>query len=85
MHYFSYERQTVKFWSLNPFFSMEGKKQGNLGDMRKIHVTWQFFEAGGPQGHSFIKTKRPFIRICGAGELVDQISGPYRFSFGQEA
>ena len=29
--------------------------------MRKIHVTWQFFEASGPQGHFFEKTKNPFL------------------------
>ena len=31
-------------------------KQGNGGDIRKIHVTQQFFEARGPQGHFFEKT-----------------------------
>ena len=31
------------------------KKQGNRRDMRKIHVTRQFFEASGPQGHFFEK------------------------------
>ena len=36
-------------------------KQGNRGDMRKIHVTRQFFEASGPQGHFFEKTKKPFL------------------------
>ena len=36
-------------------------KQGYRGDMRKIHVTRQFFEAGGPQGQFFAKTKKkPF-------------------------
>ena len=29
------------------------QKQGNRGDMRKIHVTRQFFEATGPQGNFF--------------------------------
>ena len=29
------------------------QEQGNRGDMRKIRVTRQFFEADGPQGHSF--------------------------------
>ena len=32
-------------------------KQGNRGDMRKIYVTRQFFEASGPQGHFFEKNK----------------------------
>ena len=31
------------------------------GDMRKIHVTGQFFEASGPQGHFFEKTKNPVM------------------------
>ena len=29
------------------------RKQGNRGDMRKIHVTRQFFEASSSQGHFF--------------------------------
>ena len=37
-------------------------KQGNRGDMRKIHVTRQFFEASGPQGHFFEKTKKQVFR-----------------------
>ena len=37
------------------------KEQGNRGDMRKIHVTRQFFEASGPQGSFFEKTKTPFL------------------------
>ena len=32
--------------------------KGNRGDMRIIHVTRQFFEASGPQGHFFEKTKK---------------------------
>ena len=40
------------------------KKQGNRGDMRKIHVTRQFFEASGPQG--IFKKKNHFqIRSMG--------------------
>ena len=50
--------------------------------MRKIHVTLQFFEAGGPQGHFFEKTKKPVLRY-GLGECLYQISGLYHFSFGQ--
>ena len=34
--------------------------QGNRGDMRKIHVTRQFFEASGRYGDFFEKTKNPF-------------------------
>ena len=59
-------------------------KQGNRGDMRKIHVTRQFFEAGGPQGHFFKKDKK-HVFSCGLGERVHQISGVYRFRFGHEA
>ena len=33
-------------------------KQGNRGDMRKIHVVRQFFEASGPQGLFFKKKKK---------------------------
>ena len=36
-------------------------KQGNRGDMRKIHVTWQFFEASGRYGDLIVKTKNPFL------------------------
>ena len=32
------------------------------GDMRKIHVTRQFFEASGSQGHFFEETKKPVFR-----------------------
>ena len=37
------------------------KKQGNRGDMRKIHVTRQFFEASGRHGDLIEKTKNPFL------------------------
>ena len=33
-------------------------KQGNRGDMRKIHVTRQFFEASGRHGDLIEKTKK---------------------------
>ena len=36
-------------------------KQGNRGDMRKIHVTRQFFEASGRHGDLIEKTKNPFL------------------------
>ena len=39
----------------------KNKKQGNRGDMRDIYVVRQFFEASGPQGHFFKKTKNPFL------------------------
>ena len=35
--------------------------QGNRGEMRKIHVTRQFFEASGRHGDFFEKTKNPFL------------------------
>ena len=44
------------------------KKQANRGDMRKIHVTRQFFEAVGPQGHFFEKTKNPFLDMVEGSE-----------------
>ena len=34
---------------------------GNRGDMRKIHVTRQFFEASGRHDDFFEKTKKPFL------------------------
>ena len=37
------------------------KKQGNRGDMRKIHVTRQFFEASGRHGDLIEKTQNPFL------------------------
>ena len=44
------------------YFKKSGNKEfeGNRGDMRKIHVTWQYFEASAPQGNFFEKTKKPF-------------------------
>ena len=36
-------------------------KEGNRGDMRKIHVTRQFFEASGLQDQFFETTKNPFL------------------------
>ena len=37
-------------------------KRGNRGDMRKIHVTREFFEASGRHGDFFEKTKKnPFL------------------------
>ena len=37
-------------------------KQGNRGDMRKIHVTRQFFEASGRHGDFFEETKETVCR-----------------------
>ena len=45
---------------LNTFYQLKtepNKIQGNRGDMRKIHVTWQFFEASGRHGDLIEKTK----------------------------
>ena len=50
--------------------------------LRKIHVTRQFSEASGTQGHVFEKTKTVFR--YGLWEGVYKISGLYRFSVGQE-
>ena len=36
-------------------------KQGNRGDVRKIHVTRQFFEASGRHGDLIEKTKKSFL------------------------
>ena len=36
-------------------------QQGNRVDIRKIHVTRQFFEASGPQGHLFENSKKTFL------------------------
>ena len=42
----------------------------------------QFFEISDPQGHFFEIAKKLFR--YGLGECVNQITGLYRFSFGQE-
>ena len=46
--------------------------------MRKIHVTQQFFEASGPQGHFVKKVFRSTL-----GEGAYEIRSLRRFSFGQ--
>ena len=56
---------------------------GNREDVREIYMTRQFFKANDLQGHLSGKTKRPIIR-WGLWEDVYQMSGVYRFSFGQE-
>ena len=53
--------------------------------LRKIHVTRQFSEASGTQGHVFEKNKTKTVFRYGLGECVYKISGLYRFSFCQEA
>ena len=47
-------------FSFDPTISLRQKngKQGNRGDMLKIHVTRQFFEASGLHGDLFEKTKK---------------------------
>ena len=42
------------------------------------------FQRWPPSGSLFRKNKKTFFR-CGLGERVYQISGPYRFWFGQKA
>ena len=38
------------------------EKQGNRGEILKIHLTRQLFEGSGPQGHFFGKIKKPNFR-----------------------
>ena len=54
--------------------------------MRKIQLTLQFlvFLGGWPSVSLFRKKTETRFRY-GQGEHVNQISGPYRFSFDQEA
>ena len=56
-------RQENKKFFYEKKFSYDPKKrkQGNRGDMRKIHVTRQLFEASGRHGDFFEKTKDPFL------------------------
>ena len=54
-------------------FSIKKWIQANKGDMRKIYVTRQFCEAGGPQSH-FSKEQKILFR-CGLGERGYRISG----------
>ena len=49
----------LKIW-LKPLMWLN-LKQGNRRDMRQINVTRQFFEASGPRGDFFEKTKTPFL------------------------
>ena len=46
-------------------------------------MTWQFFRASDPEGNFFEKNNKNFFRY-GLEECVNQITGLYRFSFGQE-
>ena len=42
-------------------------EQGNRGDMRKIHVTRQYFKGSGRHGDLIEKTKNPFLdRVNGS-------------------
>ena len=56
-------------------------KEGNRGDMRKIHVTWQFSRLAARRV-TFSKNKKK--NTYGLGVCVYQISGLYRFLFGQK-
>ena len=51
--------------------------------MRKIRVTRQFLEASVSQDR-FLKKQKEILKY-GLGKCVYQISGLYRFLFGQEA
>ena len=58
--------------------------QGSRGDMRKIHVTSQFFEAIGRHVDLIEKTKKPLLdKVNGSGCAKFQVC--IVFSFGQEA
>ena len=59
----------------------EKVKQGNRGDMRKIQMARKFFENSASHGDFSEKTKKTILDKVN----VYQISGLYRFSFGQEA
>ena len=54
------KEQNIKMNDLN-------KKPGNRGDMRKIDLTRQFFEARGHHGDFFEKTKKTVLdKIIGS-------------------
>ena len=49
--------------------------------MRKIHVTREFFEASGPQGHFFEKTKTPFLdKVYGSMRTKFQVCIVFRLA-----
>ena len=50
---------SIKHWLLSSKIKIN-KLQGNRGDMRKIHVTWPFFEVSGRHGDFF--EKKPVLR-----------------------
>ena len=66
-----------------PFEDFEQKKQGNQKDVRKIHVTRQFFGAIGPQGPFFEKTKKNVLDIVKGSVCIPNFK-PVSFSFGHE-
>ena len=51
------------------YFKKSGNKEfeGNRGDMRKIHVTQQFFEASGRNKDFFEKTNNSFLDKVNGG------------------
>ena len=60
----------------------ENKKQGDRGDMRKIHVTRQFFEAGGRHGDLIEKTKKSFSDRVN-GSMCAKFEGCIVFRLGR--
>ena len=73
---------TENSYKLPIFQAKYTQKQGNRGNMGKIHVTRQFFEASGSPGVFFEKQKNSFLdKVNGSMCAKFQV---YRFSFGQE-
>ena len=69
---------------VNNFNKMRKKGQGSRGDMRNIHVTRQFFEASGPHGQFFEKTKTPFLdMVYGSTCTKFQICIVFRLARGR--
>ena len=63
------------------FIQFEKNEKGNRGDMRKIYVTRQFFEANGSLGQFFDEGKNLFLDMPEPNVCIKYHH--YRFSFGQ--
>ena len=60
-------QQFWHFWR----HSRSNREKGNRGDVRKIHVTRQFFEASVRHGDLIEKTKNPFLdKVSGSNRSV---------------
>ena len=55
-----------------------------MEEMRKIHVTWQVFEANGPQG-PFLKKRKTRFQILSRGVCVPNFQSVSFFRCGQKA